>query len=510
MSDDTLSRFVHGTVLTFGGLVLGYGSEFGARVLAARTLLVADYGTIVLASTLLGLVGTVSVFGVPVGLARELPRHDTPTDLFVGSLMFNVTVGVLISGALLLATDPLTTLLQVGESEPLIRLFVAALPFFVFLELAVGGFRGREDALGRVLIKSVSLRFLRFTGLLVALAVGLQTFWVGVVWVAPVAVAAAIGAVLLYVRTDLLSRSTVRNRRFGPIRDLYLFSFPVMLAFVLNNLIQQVDTLAIGVYVATDAVGTYDAAFTLGRLFILFSVGFGFLFLPRFSDMHDSEEFEAMADLFKQVSRWMTHLAFPVLLVVGAFPEQIIGIVFRDTYTVADLSFVLIALAFFLHAMAGPNMLGLIAIGRQKTVLLGSGIAFLTNVALNVVLIPILGITGAALASLLGFVCLNGVWSLELYRAIGARPRFRPVFLSISGTMLVFFAGVTVLPLTVGSSVVSLVATLAATAVLHLMSLFVLGGFQESDLFLFTTVSRWLPVTEATLVRVFKRWVIRF
>jgi len=72
---------------------------------------------------------------------------------------------------------------------------------------------------------------------------------------------------------------------------------------------------------------------------------------------------------------------------------------FGPEYTDGSLALVTLALGFFTHSVAGPNVNTLTAIGRTRIIMWDNLLAGVTNIALNFALIPEYGILGAAVAT---------------------------------------------------------------------------------------------------------------
>jgi O-antigen/teichoic acid export membrane protein len=95
--------------------------------------------------------------------------------------------------------------------------------------------------------------------------------------------------------------------------------------------------------------------------------------------------------------------------------------------------------------------------GRSALNLANALVALVLNVTLNLVLIPRLGITGAALAWAVSLVYVNVAPLLQLRAGIGLRPPFGPGFVLVACASLVCFGllGVAV-RLSFGMSIASL------------------------------------------------------
>jgi O-antigen/teichoic acid export membrane protein len=79
--------------------------------------------------------------------------------------------------------------------------------------------------------------------------------------------------------------------------------------------------------------------------------------------------------------------------------------------------------------------------GRSKLIMMDSALAFVANIALNVVLIPIYGMTGAAVAWSASIVLSNLLAVIQIRRLWGVRAFGRPFMLVAGSAVLCFGFG---------------------------------------------------------------------
>jgi len=88
----------------------------------------------------------------------------------------------------------------------------------------------------------------------------------------------------------------------------------------------------------------------------------------------------------------------------------------------AATAFRLLLVAFAVSVVVGPNRVFLIAIGKNRLILIINVIMALFSVVANVILIPAAGLDGAALAAALTIMLSNGLTSGYLWLRLGIQP----------------------------------------------------------------------------------------
>jgi O-antigen/teichoic acid export membrane protein len=206
-----------------------------------------------------------------------------------------------------------------------------------------------------------------------------------------------------------------------------------MLSSVMWTVIQQADNILLGAFLRTESVGLYDASFLLAKLVLTTLGAFGFLFMPMFSRLDADGDADGMDELYRTSTKWVVSLTLPIFLVLLLFPEAILGGLFGPEYAAGATALQILTLGFFVHALSGLAGNAIVSIGRTRTILLANVCVALLNVTGNVLLIPRIGIEGAAVASALSYLALNAGY-LWVLRGYGISPLSRELSGSVATT----------------------------------------------------------------------------
>jgi len=441
-NSDAYERVAYGAGIVLFGNIFGMGFAFLTRVVPARWLSPSEYGLFALGVTILSATALLGNLGLYEGIARNIPRSDNPDQVFTTGLLVAIGFSVTLGGAIILLSPLIAARLLGTEFTPILRVVGIGIPLMVVFKVITGGFRGREDAVGRVATQNFLMRGSIFALVLIGITLGYGAMGATVGWVVGLTITAVGGLSLLEWRNGLLAPLRDWREAFaGEVAPLVRFSLPLMGAATIWQLLQETDNLFIGYYLQSADLGVYDAAFTLGRLVMLFFWPVGFLLLPVFSNLETAKNQDEINHLYTLITKWMTALTLPVVLFLATFPKLILSTVFTPSFGRGGIALTIIAVTFFTHVVAGANRQTLTALGNSTAVFKGMIGALFLNILLNILLIPQLGVEGAALATAISYGLLNVFYNILLYMIVDIQP-FTWRLATTLGVGLFLFAGV--------------------------------------------------------------------
>jgi O-antigen/teichoic acid export membrane protein len=182
------------------------------------------------------------------------------------------------------------------------------------------------------------------------------------------------------------------------LRAMLRFSIPLVPSGIAVLFAMYVDRMAIRALMTLSDVGLYGIGYRIASIAGLVMVGFQVALTPLVYAHHRDPE---MPDQLSTVFRGFVGLAVLVVLGIAMFAGEILAVVSTPSYYAASAVVPLLAPAFLLSSMYifAPGL----AIARRTGPIAGIHItSALISTSLNLVLIPVWGITGAATATLCG------------------------------------------------------------------------------------------------------------
>jgi O-antigen/teichoic acid export membrane protein len=198
-------------------------------------------------------------------------------------------------------------------------------------------------------------------------------------------------------------------------KELLLFSLPLFGTIFMGRLMKWTDVLMLGHFTTADMVGLYNGAIPISELMPVFLSSSGFISIPVLSSLYSREKFSEMKKTYSIITKWIFSATFPMFLIVFLFPRVVLTFFFGPDYQDASTALRILATGYMFHALMGPNALNLVIFGRANLTMANTTAGLFINVLLNVLLIPLYGINGAAAATAVTYISVNTLSSLEVY-----------------------------------------------------------------------------------------------
>jgi O-antigen/teichoic acid export membrane protein len=181
------------------------------------------------------------------------------------------------------------------------------------------------------------------------------------------------------------------------------FGVQVFGAMAANTINYQADILLIGYFLTATDVGYYAVAVSLSRFFWLIPDSIHRITYPATSDYWAKNNHTALNKMIDKSMKYTTCILLLFGLGVGFFAKEIITTIFGNEFirAVLPLQILIIGTVIFGIFKAVGGALG--GIERVDLILKIAGLGALVNIILNISLIPLFGILGAAIATITSF-----------------------------------------------------------------------------------------------------------
>ena len=260
------------------------------------------------------------------------------------------------------------------------------------------------DVAFHVELKMYFVAIVELIGKVTAVAITAIAVWQdwGFMWiVGSVAIGNLAGMIarLLYARRFF----TVRLRfDFGMWKWLLRMAIPLGVVFTLNNIYFKIDSVMLYVMKGSFDTGIYTAAYRVLETTIFASAFFVQALTPYLSNYLNTERMHAQAIKLIRVGTEVLYAMGGILAIsLIFFSKEVIVLLSGPEYIAAAVPLVMLAVAgalLYVNSLFGQV---LVLLDRRRLLLAISIITLGINIALNLVLIPPFGFTGAAASTLL-------------------------------------------------------------------------------------------------------------
>ena len=378
-------------VVLFG---LAFVSSFLLSALLGPTL----KGELVAVITVPGMIVAVGMFGLPSAINYFAGRGYSIPSLERLAYGFSLTFAAGLFALVWVLLPVLERSLFHAAPDNLLRIVLLTLPLATLSALGVGILYGRQK------VKSWNLIQLVMAGVSLALVIvlvgGLRLGVEGAVAGTIVVNVATVTLILITVRR--LSQANPGGPQASP-RAVAAYGARGYPSSITGYFHYRADTYLIQALIlsavsARQMLGLYSVAVTMAELVFYVPDSVGVIFLPRIAGatVEDSNR------MLGRVGRLTTLLTVVVALIL--VPVAIVGIrVVLPAYSDCLPAFLVLLPGAVSFSVAKVMISFLGGRGRPGLISVGTILSLITNVALNVVLIPVYGIVGAALASLISY-----------------------------------------------------------------------------------------------------------
>ncbi len=388
------------------GIARGFGQEF--------------YGLYSTGLALFTVVVAVALFGVPYALPRQISFHVAKGEWrdvkqsIVNAFLTLAGIGGILTIAFLVSTRTLASgFFHSPKIEVFLYYFGASIPFYLFLRLTAVVFGGFKNMRALVFFRDISRQGLIFLFLVVFWLLSLPGTHLGSIYLVGLGTGCAIAALTARRRLPAeLKGHSVSLRAAGAFLK---FSGPLMFVNVIMMSLHYTDTILLARFLDQEQVGIYNAAVPLADLLGVVYESFIPLTVPVMTTYFARKNGAFFRDVYSISCKWIYILTLPCYVLVLLYPEFLIHLMFGQEYISAARVLQVLSSGIFFSALVGPVGNVLIVIGRPKLVLLNSVGALVINVALNIVLIPIHGLLGAATATMISVLLYNGVALAQVF-----------------------------------------------------------------------------------------------
>jgi O-antigen/teichoic acid export membrane protein len=204
----------------------------------------------------------------------------------------------------------------------------------------------------------------------------------------------------------------VYSIRFIPTFDKKIFLFlgriaiPFALAAIFARLYSYADSILLSKMAGDVAVGWYSIAYKITYAFQFIPLALIAALYPRFSEyfVHSKDR---LAYVFERAVVYLLLIVLPIAVGIGILARDIVITVFTVDYINAIVPLQILLAGLVFSFISFPVGAFLNACNRQVTQTVITAGVLVVNVTLNLVLIPRMGVSGAAVAALVGNMLLT-------------------------------------------------------------------------------------------------------
>lgn len=417
-----LHRAVSGV---FAAKVIRVFLVFSGTVIFARRLGPSGLGAYFLFEVLLGLGSIIADFGLRGAVEKRLSETDVSGDILTSAIFLKIPPLLLVMAIVFAARGALRG--YVGND--IAFLLIVALVLNEIGELTIFSLRGQKavaktafvlvprDVIWFAVSLILVLRGFGFLGLIYGLILGL-------------AVMSLTGLILLSAAIEVPTQETMAS--------LLHYARYNFVSHVGGYAYNWLDVAIIGLFLSQASVGTYEVAWRVSSLILLFSGAIGAALLPQFSEWSSLNDVDRIEHVLSRALTASLGIAIPAFFGVLLLSDEILKYLFSPEFTIASgvIIVLMIEKSFqMVHAVIGRALQGL---DRPDLSARATVITICLNGVLNTGLVIYGGILGAAIGTTLSFGFNTFLHARYLQKFMDIRIEYRLLSWWVTSSLIMF------------------------------------------------------------------------
>jgi len=395
-------------------------AHFILRIVLGRELGPDGLGVYTLAFTIYLFGMQFAAFGIGEALTKyvaEFLDDKVVIRNYVSSGMISsiITGGLMGVVLFLLAPCIAVSFFHIPELEGMIQLTAFCYPFIAIQKAVLGTLNGFRRMHLYALLNIIQNVTVVVASIALVLLSGMGVMGAVIGFVGPTILVSALCPVL--IRDCIRFDASLWD--VAALRATTVFGFYVVLANSIGFLNTNIDSIMIGYYLNPAEVGIYAIAVLLAQILTLIPNAVQRVTAPATATLYRKGDIEGVRRIFYSTLKKSLLLSIGSATLIAVFGPYIIALLFTEEYLVSYIPLLILLLGYSIGASFAAVGTTLSSIGKVHIPFRISAVCGVLNVILNILLIPIFGISGAALATAATMIANFGITVKVVQHYIG-------------------------------------------------------------------------------------------
>jgi len=439
-----------------------------------KTLGAHGYGIWVQVMVTVSLVVSIVSLGLPFAMVRFIAAEKNKREIqegFYSIITVTFFAALVVSSLLIMLLGLIANSLFEGETS-IVKLIAIIIPIWGMHLTCSNYFRAFRQ-MGRLLIFGilVTLGEVGLIGYLVLTGHGIFSAVLSIL---------IVRVVITFVMLCLIvSEIGIKLPNFSRIKEYLSFSLPLIPNSLSEWALRSSDRYIISLFLGVVFVGFYSPGYALGSLISVFPGILTYVLVPTLSKLYDEGKINEVKIILKYSLRYILMLAIPFFFGASLLSKPLLNMF--STPEIASQGHLVtpfIALSALFSSAFIVMAQALLLVKKTKIIAFTWGISASANLLLNILIVPYLGILGAAITTLIAYSLALGITTYYSFQELRFDIEWTFIIKSLvaSGIM-----ALTIWPIYPQSNLNTIIAVLAGVAVYGL-ALFLLKGFRKEEI----------------------------
>jgi O-antigen/teichoic acid export membrane protein len=447
-----------------------------------KNLSTADYGIWALVNVIIALIPNIANLGLPFTMVRFLSAEKDKKKIkesFYSMLVLVFIISLLISVIFLIFQDLIANRVFGGNLE--VVYLTAIIAFFACMNLMLISFFRTFQQIKRYSLFLVLQTYIGIiiSSYLVLTGYNIQTVVIGLL----------IGylAVFIIMACIIFSYLGLSIPKFKYLKEELEFAIPTIPGNVSSWVVDASDKLVIGMFLGSVAVGYYAPSYALGSILLMFLSPFALLLPAILPKYFDEGNLEKVSVFLKYSMKYFLLITIPAAIGLSLLSKQVLLIISNPEIAMnGHLITPFVCLGAILMGMYG--IINNILILEKKTKILGNIwiIVGILNLIFTIIAVPIIGIIGAALVTLICYFIAFAITSYYSKKYLELPFEYKSLVKTILAAIIMGIFVFVVNP----TGIMDVFITIFVAIVIYFGTLFLLKGIEKEEFNFFKEMIR--------------------
>jgi O-antigen/teichoic acid export membrane protein len=449
--------------------------HFARLPILTKWLGASSYGTWSLIWVTIVLVTPLTTLGLGMAMVRFMAAEKDKAKIresFMSVLVTTLIVGVVISLILVLFSDLFATSI-IGDAN---SAYLVRLGSLMILTQALSHIAIRFFQTYRQMKWYSALMVIKAAAQLGLIAGLLLLGWEvkGVI----IAVLASDILCLVIALSVALKQTGLQFPRFTELKGYLKYGLPLVPSTAILWIIHSSDRYMIGYFMQTKDVGIYTAAYSLASVLALMLTAIVTVLLPTVSKSYDRSEIDKTKAYLKHSLRYLLMLSIPAAFGLSVLASPLLRILTAPEFVSGNVVIPFVASGLLFYGLYNICIFIVHLVNKTHLVLALLSISAALNIILNLLLIPQLGIVGAAVATLIAFIALGILAVVIAFRYFKFDLGFAFITKSVLASAVMAFAIWLYKPW----GIIEVIISIFIGIIIYFAMILVLKGFEQREL----------------------------
>ena len=283
---------------------------------------------------------------------------------------------------------------------------------------------------------------------------------------------------ILLLFTSITKKIGLKKPNTAHIKKYLSFGVPQIPSAALLWIMDSSDRYLITGFLGLSQTGIYSASYGIGTLMYLFYFPISFVVFPVVTRLWEKGDISGVKRYLEYSTKIFLFLGIPGFAGIYVLSKPLLVILSTSAFAVGGgiLTF-LIALSTIFLGIYQINLYIIYLIERVKLMPIIVGLSALTNILINIVLIPKIGIIGAAISTLVSYALLALIVMIWAKSSIGYR--FDPIF--ISKVIISSFLMLLIIQFIPVTNIITLLIAILVGTIVYVVFTLILKTFSVED-----------------------------